>query len=283
MTSSAMSSLSIIPDHWRPEVEECFKNKSLTPTSRDSVTQTLANILFSTCKKPTRADCNDIAKKLILKYPCTKDDIGNGYVSMYMHALIYISVHLVIYVHHSWTEKLMERVRNVIKYDTKKARKSGRDPPSSPKRHKKAANASLSRRYPVSTYELSDVATTERHNKAISDELKKSKPRDALLLPLLKATFGERRMFIMNDATCVADVLERHPALSRTAAVSQSFVYKMSEESMYLLLLIIGINRVKYIKPPLPPPSPRNSCDNSRSYKNVNCVCVCAIERINIY
>ena len=108
----------------------------------------------------------------------------------------------------------MERIRNVIKYDNKKARKAGRDPPSSPKRHKKAANASLVRRYPVSSY---DAATTEKHNKAISDELRKSRPRDTLLLPLLKSTFGERRMFI---STSVADVLDKHPALSRTAAVS---------------------------------------------------------------
>ena len=108
----------------------------------------------------------------------------------------------------------------MIKYDNRKARNSGRDPPSSPKRHKEATNASLIRRYPVSSYDVSDVATTEKHKKAISDEIRKSRPRDTLLLPLLKSTFGERRMFIMNEATCVADVLEEHPALSRTAVVS---------------------------------------------------------------
>jgi disulfide oxidoreductase YuzD len=158
----------------------------------------------------------------------------------------------------------MERVRNVTKYDTKKARKSGRDPPSSPKRHRKAANASLVRRCPVSSYELSYVATTERHNKAVSDELKKSRPKDALMLPLLKVTFGERRIFIMNEATCVADVLERHPGLSRTAVVSQSFMYKMSEESIYLLLLIIGIDWVKYVKPPPPPEIVGTIVDHTR-------------------
>ena len=119
----------------------------------------------------------------------------------------------------SWSDKLVERIRNVIKYDNKKARKAGREPPSSPKRHKKAANASLIRQYPVSSYDMSDAATTEKHNKAILDELKKSRPRDTMLLPLLKSTFGERRMFIMNEATSVADVLSKHPALSRTAVV----------------------------------------------------------------
>ena len=50
-----------------------------------------------------------------------------------------------MYLQQSWSDKLMETIRNVIKYDTKNARKAGRDPPSSPKRHKKAANASLIR------------------------------------------------------------------------------------------------------------------------------------------
>ena len=72
----------------------------------------------------------------------------------------------------------------------------------------------------MSSYDVSDAATTEKHNRAILDELKKSRPSDTLLLPLLKSTFGERRMFIMNEATCVADVLDKHPALSRIAVVS---------------------------------------------------------------
>ena len=121
------------------------------------------------------------------------------------------------YIQQFWSDEIIERIRNVIKYDNKKARVSGRDPPSSPKRHKKAANASLIRRYPVSSY---NVAIVEKHKKAILDELRKSRPRDALLLPLLKSTFGERMLYIMNEATCVADVLEKYPALSRTAVVS---------------------------------------------------------------
>ena len=120
----------------------------------------------------------------------------------------------------SWSDKLVERIRNVIKYDNKKVRKAGRDPPSSPKWHKKTANTSLIRQYPVSSYDISGAATTEKHNKAISDELKKSRPRDTMLLPLHKSTFGERRMFIMNEATSVADVLDKHPALSCTTVVS---------------------------------------------------------------
>ena len=83
MSSSMVSSLSVIPDHWRWEVEECFKAMSLTPPTRDEITRTLANVLFSRSQKPTWAECDDIARKLILKYPCTKDDLGCGYVSVY--------------------------------------------------------------------------------------------------------------------------------------------------------------------------------------------------------
>lgn len=70
----------------------------------------------------------------------------------------------------------MEMARNMIKYNKQKARKSGWNPPSSPKRHKKEANTSLIWQYPVSSYNVSNVATTEKHNKAILDELKKSRP-----------------------------------------------------------------------------------------------------------
>ena len=115
---------------------------------------------------------------------------------------------------------MVERVRNVIKADNKKTKRSGVDypRPPSPKRHKKSSS-SLVRCYPVSSYEIGgDSATMDRHKAAIADEIRKGKPRDTLLLPLLK-TFGER-MFIINEATSVTDVLKHHPALVRTAVVS---------------------------------------------------------------
>ena len=121
---------------------------------------------------------------------------------------------------------MVERVRNVIKADYKNSRQSGQDYPmaSSPKRPKRGVNTLL-RRYPVSSYEIGDPATTDKHNKAISDELKKARPRDTLLLPLLKSTYGERRMYIMNEAKSVTDVLGKYPALTRTAVVSNALIY----------------------------------------------------------
>ena len=135
---------------------------------------------------------------------------------------------------------MVERIRNVIKLDHKKARQAGQEHvhPSSPKRQKKTT-PSLIWHYPISSYEVGDCATVEKHSKAISDELSKAKPRDTLLLPLLKTTFGVRRMYVMNEATCVTDVLNKYPALSRTAAV------------MYYLILMLCascVHSVQYLE-----------------------------------
>lgn len=52
------------------------------------------------------------------------------------------------------------------------------------------------------------------------EEMKKSKPRDAILLPVMKSTFQDRRIFIQNDAKSVRESLEVYPALNRPAVVS---------------------------------------------------------------
>ena len=45
------------------------------------------------------------------------------------------------------------------------------------------------------------------------EEMKKPKPRDSLLLPLMKKTFQDRRIFIQNDVSAVLDILEHYPVL----------------------------------------------------------------------
>ena len=76
-TANAIS----IPDHWRPEVEECLRKKCLTPNARHEIIRTVANQLFARSQRPNRSDCDQVAMQLILKYPFTKDDLGCGYVS----------------------------------------------------------------------------------------------------------------------------------------------------------------------------------------------------------
>ena len=71
---------------WRPDVEVCIREKSLNNSARDEIVRHLVNLLFSYSAKPTRADCNQLARKLILTYPWMRDDMGSGYVFSCMHA-----------------------------------------------------------------------------------------------------------------------------------------------------------------------------------------------------
>ena len=71
----------VIPDNWRPEVMKSIKNKCITDSTRNEIVRVLANSLFSVSQKPSRQQCDEVAKKLILKFPSTKDELGNGYVS----------------------------------------------------------------------------------------------------------------------------------------------------------------------------------------------------------
>lgn len=59
---------------------QSIRNRSISDSTRNEMVRVLANLLFSVSPKPTRQQCNEIAKKLILKYPATKDELGNGYV-----------------------------------------------------------------------------------------------------------------------------------------------------------------------------------------------------------
>ena len=71
-----------IPTHWRPETDSCIKKKDLTPECRSDITRTLVTLMISKVgPKPSRTDCEQVARRLILKYPFMKDDIGDGYVS----------------------------------------------------------------------------------------------------------------------------------------------------------------------------------------------------------
>lgn len=82
-TSAARSDI-VIPDHWRPEVENCLKEECLTDSARNEIVRSLVNQLFARASKPTRSQCEELARKLILKYPFVKDDMGTGYVSIFM-------------------------------------------------------------------------------------------------------------------------------------------------------------------------------------------------------
>ena len=70
-----------IPDSWRPEVTQAIKYKTFTDSARNEVVRSLVNLLFTVSSKPSRPHCDDLAKKFIMKYPSSKDELGKGYVS----------------------------------------------------------------------------------------------------------------------------------------------------------------------------------------------------------
>jgi len=86
-------------------------------------------------------------------------------------------------------DKMMERIRNIIKTDKKKSKEveDNEEMPTLKRSHKAKADE-LSRRYPVTMTAAqlaTDYETLQQHCK---EELTKSKPRDRMLLPLMKST-----------------------------------------------------------------------------------------------
>lgn len=122
-----------------------------------------------------------------------------------------------------WEDKMVERVRNVIKRDRKRIHISGDFHTQGTKRSKLSPEArkrgSLLRRYPTGAQFPEDSASIESHLSAITTELAKAKPRDSILLPLMKSTYPSRRMFILNDAISTKNILHEYPALQHQAVV----------------------------------------------------------------
>jgi len=66
----------------------------------------------------------------------------------------------------------------------------------------------LSQRYPLTTGNFSiDFETIEQHHKAIKEEITRAKPRERILMPLMKSTFPVRSCFIKHKAESVKQML----------------------------------------------------------------------------
>ena len=117
---------------------------------------------------------------------------------------------------------MIDRVRNVIKRDCRKTKRAIQESENQPDAKRRKKGIDLLRRYPLNGGSacVEDANSLQEHKKAIDTELGKAKPRETVLLPLMKSTYGERWMFILNEATSVATILNNYPALSRPAIVS---------------------------------------------------------------
>ena len=116
---------------------------------------------------------------------------------------------------------MVERIRNAIKHDRK------RNPASSfaasVKRSKTCADDKkkdgMLRRYPSGVEGLEDSSSLDSHVSAIAAELGKTKPRDSILLPLMRSSYQTRRLFVLHEAQDVRSILDEWPALKRQALV----------------------------------------------------------------
>ena len=71
-----------IPDRWRPEVQQMVDDKTVHDSGRSAICRVLVDLLFTRATKPTRFQCEAMARRLILKYPFLRDTAGVGYVSL---------------------------------------------------------------------------------------------------------------------------------------------------------------------------------------------------------
>ena len=113
----------------------------------------------------------------------------------------------------SWQKRLIERVYNVEKSQVREQNNSDEDAP--PKKKSKSAN-----QYPpIDPLGASDETTYERHMIALDNELKKDKPRKDIVAELMRGTFVQRREFVLNSATSVADILKKYGGLTMADVV----------------------------------------------------------------
>ena len=90
-SSSSKSHLIDVPTHWHAETQHCLDTKAVSDEARNDIIRTLVTLLIGKYgSKPSRRQCEQASRALILQYPFLKDDLGPGYVSLncyiYMHA-----------------------------------------------------------------------------------------------------------------------------------------------------------------------------------------------------
>ena len=115
-------------------------------------------------------------------------------------------------------------LRNRVKYSRRKPREEDPLKLPPPKKTREAiVKNDLLRRYPTRVNEgtsSEDPASIAEHIKGVTSEMAKEKPRDSVVLPLMRTLFSSRRAYIEHDAEDVNNILEVYPALRRPSVVS---------------------------------------------------------------
>ena len=86
-----------MPDLWQEDTQACIDAKVLSPESRSDISRTLVTLVTAKYgPNPGKTKFDEVARKLILKYPFMKDDMGSGYVS---RTYIYIHMHAIMLIY----------------------------------------------------------------------------------------------------------------------------------------------------------------------------------------
>lgn len=73
-----------IPDFRKDDTQHCIDEGVLNNASPSDIVRTLVTLLVSKYgSRPGRVQLEEVGRVLILKYPFMKDEIGNGYVSVF--------------------------------------------------------------------------------------------------------------------------------------------------------------------------------------------------------
>ena len=94
----------------------CYNRRQLTNESRLDIIRTLVSLTISKFgPEPTKHQLEEVARKLVLKYPFMKDDLGNGYVSSSRYTHTYILYIFVAFLGCQDVGKSAECCQKVIK------------------------------------------------------------------------------------------------------------------------------------------------------------------------
>ena len=98
-----------------------------------------------------------------------------------------------VFLQTSWYDKLLERLRNLRKRTKSSGANSEKTSKITVTQGSKKARSSLLKRYPPRAHIVIDEDTIVKHEDAMLAEMAKKKPREVVILPLMKQTYSARR------------------------------------------------------------------------------------------
>lgn len=142
----------------------------------------------------------------------------------------------------------MDRVYNVEKTRKRKHSDPGGDD-TAKKRGRPKRIITLETRYPQIFPPASDPAEQQKVE-ALAKEMEREISRKEVVLPLMKATFYNRRQFILNNDELIVSKLDRFPALKMISVVRTPALYMpyiitqlQIEQELELILSKQGLQR----------------------------------------